>query len=139
MEHYRVQRYRGTEQPIQKRLQCLWNFFIVRIVSIELGSHCTCYLDVIAGSSNPERKLGRQGEGKANSIVREIMKFQRTCLPYLIIVAMVMSIYSVFLVHLTKSPFGPSIPTVRILELPLNHGVFFDWRNIRCTCYATVG
>ena len=31
------------------------------------------------------------------------MRLQRTCLPYLVIVAVVMSIYSIFLVHLTKS------------------------------------
>lgn len=35
------------------------------------------------------------------------MRLQRTCLPYLVIVAVVMSIYSIFLVHLTKS-FRPS-------------------------------
>lgn len=42
--------------------------------------------------------LGDEVRGKSRR-----MRLQKTCLPYLVIVAMVMSIYSVCLLHLTKS------------------------------------
>lgn len=120
----------GTDQPVHKRL-----IFCMELphsqdrvrISLHLIRGRPVLVHAIPHVSWRSREKVKQ------RIVRELMKFQRICLPYLIIVAVVMSIYSVFLVHLTKSPFGPSTPTVRIFELHLNHGIVFAWKNIRCT------
>ena len=48
---------------------------------------------------------GRRGGREAHH--DKEMRLQKTCLPYMVVVAVVMSIYSIFLVHLTQS-FRPS-------------------------------
>ena len=49
-----------------------------------------------------ERRAGAREARKGKE-----MRLQKTCLPYMVVVAVVMSIYSIFLVHLTQS-FRPS-------------------------------
>lgn len=40
---------------------------------------------------------------REREVYEKRMRLQKTCLPYMVIVAVVMSIYSMFLVHLTQS------------------------------------